>query len=35
MIPKLNEIATLNFIEKFIYMISNIHFVEQYTVGLN
>ena len=27
---KLNEIVTLNFIEMCIYMVSNIHFVEQY-----
>ena len=31
---KLNEIVTLNFFEKCIYMVSNIHFVEQYTIRL-
>ena len=29
---KLNEIVTLNFIENCIYMVSNIHFIEQYTI---
>ena len=28
-------VVILNFIEKFIYMVSNIHFVQQYTIGLH
>ena len=29
------KMVTLNFFEKFIYMVSNVLFVEQYTIGLN
>ena len=28
------KVVTLNFIEKFIYIVLNIHFVEQYTIEL-
>ena len=32
---KLNESGYFNVIEKFVCMVSNIHFVKQYTIGLN
>ena len=31
---ELNEVVTLKYIEKLIYMVSYIQFVEQYTFGL-
>ena len=32
MIPKLNESGYFNFIEKLVYKVSNVYFIEQYTI---